>query len=326
MVNTEWSERGEVAGPSLLCLGRWVLDAPENLPISAKRRERLQAAMEGVRTALAFEDKFAMLADNLVEFEFGLLRISSAKMVGTRHTHDGFFEQKRELNRHLTNLLSTTRQYLDQNHKHIEPLLGGTDVSFKKLTNKEYDSSLGYRVMELLRNYVQHRNLGVHTMSVDSTWLNVQDDRERKLRYRTTAFLDLDFLSLDDDFTQKEREVIGELRSQPIESDIPMLAREYVAALSRIHKATREALKPKIDDWKGEVKAAFADYTATFPTVPMAGLCVMWRHPDRTATKVLDIFSEPIDRLEKTETHTLCPINLGRAHVSSEYVPTRRKK
>lgn len=315
-----------VAGPSLLALGRWVLGAPENLPISEERHPSLREAMEGVRTVLGFEDKFAMVIDNLVEFEFGLLRISTIHSVRPFQTHDDFFGQKRELNRHLTNLLSTTRQYLDQNNKHIEPLLNGSDVSFKKRANEEYDSSLAYRTMELLRNYVQHRDLGVHTMTVDGSWIDMEDDEKKKLRNRTTAFLDLDHLSIGGDFSKKELGVIEELRGRPYQPDIPLLTRECVAALARIHKSVRKALKPKVDMWKGIVRKAIDDYGAAFPGVSVVGLCVMWRHPDRTGTKLLDVFPEPIDRLEKVEKINWCPANLGREYVSSEYVPTKWKK
>lgn len=317
---------GDVAGPSLLALGRWVLGAPENLPISAERHQSLREAMDGIRSVLGFEDKFAMTIDNLVEFEFGLLRISTIRSVRPLQTHDDFFSHKRELNRHLTNLLSTTRQYLDQNHKHIEPLLDGTEASFKTRTNEEYDGSLAYRTMELLRNYVQHRDLGVHIMTVDGSWIDVEDDEKKKLRNRTTAFLDLDHLCIGGDLSKKELGVIEELRSRPHQPDIPLLTREYVAALARIHKSVRKALKPKVDRWRALVRQAIDDYGAAFPGVGVVGLCVMWRHPDRTGTKLLDVFPEPMDRLEKVEKINWCPTSLGRGYVSSEYIPTKWKE
>ncbi|MGE3251435.1 MAG: hypothetical protein AB7L26_14455 [Hyphomonadaceae bacterium] len=316
----------DVAGPSLLALGRWVLGAPENLPISEERHQSLRDAMHGIRTILSFEDKFAMIIDNLVEFEFGLLRVSAIHSVRPFQTHGDFFGQKRDLNRHLTNLLSTTRQYLDQNHKHIEPLLGGTEVSFKKRTNDEYDGSLAYRTMELLRNYVQHRDLGVHIMTVDGSWIDIEDEEKKKLRNRTTAFLDLDHLSIGGDLSKKELGVIEDLRGCPHQPDIPLLTREYVAAVARIHKSVRKALKPTVDTWKAIVGKAIDDYSAAFPGVDVVGLSVMWRHPDRTGTKLLDVFPEPMDRLEAVQKINWCPTNLGREYVSSEYVPTKWKK
>jgi hypothetical protein len=65
-------EHNDVIGQSLLALGRWVIGAPEILPISEERHQHLRAAMDGLWTMLGFEDKFAMLVDNLVEFRIRL--------------------------------------------------------------------------------------------------------------------------------------------------------------------------------------------------------------------------------------------------------------
>ena len=282
--------------------------------------------MDGVRTVLGFEDKFAMMIDNLVDFELVLLRASSAQSVRPFQPNNDLFSRKRDLNRHLTNLLSTTRQYLDQNHKHIEPLLDGTGVSFKKRTNEEYDASLAYRSMELLRNYVQHRDLGIHTMNLDSSWIDIEEGDKQRLRFRTSALLDLDHVASGGDLTKKEESVIQELRDQPFQPDISILIREYVAALARIHKSVRDALTPKVDAWKAEIVKAVGDYVAAFPEKKVFGLCVLWRHANRTGTKLLEVFLEPVDRLEKIEMLNRCPTNLGRAYVSSEYVPLKWKK
>jgi hypothetical protein len=180
--------------------------------------------------------------------------------------------------------------------------------------------------MELLRNYVQHRDLGVHTLTLDRSWIETDEEKKGKLRCRTTVLLDLDYLMIGGCLNNKQQGVIKELRDQPFQPDIPLLLREYVTALARIHKTVRLALKLKVDEWKAEVRQAISDYATAFPGVSVVGLCVMHRHADYTGTKLLDVFAEPIDCLDKVEQLNWCPADLSKTYVSSEYVPLKWKR
>lgn len=78
----------------------------------------------------------------------------------------------------------------------------------KAITSPEYDARLGYRVMEALRNYVQHRGLPLHSITVGGGWIDTEEGRRRK--EKTTLYLNVDTLAEDKDF---KKDVLDELRS-----------------------------------------------------------------------------------------------------------------
>jgi hypothetical protein len=64
-------------------------------------------------------------------------------------------------NRRLANFLGSVRMYIDQS-QHDLSSLNMTECSkedFHRLTNEQYDKYIGYQIMELLRNYLQHEGI-----------------------------------------------------------------------------------------------------------------------------------------------------------------------
>jgi hypothetical protein len=110
--------------------------------------------------ALYIEQKLDMVVEDYFEFEMELLATSTRQMVQWNQDYYWFQEEINRLNRRIVNLLSVCRLYLDQSIHHLSCIYGkeGEKLNnIKKKISREYDSKLGFRVMEAMRNYVQHR-------------------------------------------------------------------------------------------------------------------------------------------------------------------------
>ena len=276
--------------------------------------------MDGIHIALGFEDTYSMILDNLLDLELALLRISATEMVRYSFDDADFFDQKRGLNRHLTNLLSTTRQYLDMTNRHVSPVLPDGAALFRTLTGDAFDASLAYRAMDTLRNYVQHRDLGVHTMTISGSWIGDLGSASRSLRYTTSVYLDLDHLENDGGFAEKGRRIFQELRNEPSKPDVTRLVRTFIGGLAGIHAALRSALEGNLVVWRAEVRDAIQEFGTQFPGESTLGLAVATVRPGMFRDAHYDVFEGPVERLSRLQRINSCPTNLGRTYVSSEFI------
>lgn len=138
-----------------LGLGPWHLATKAAIPIDQARRAALQQAEDGILAMLGFEDRYAMVIDNLMDLERHLFNWSLIDMLRPMQGFDDLFDHKRDANRFLGNLLSACRQYIDQTHHHIGPYLVGTALTTKSAFSEQYDAHLSYRVMEAPRDSVR---------------------------------------------------------------------------------------------------------------------------------------------------------------------------
>lgn len=307
--------------PGQLGLGPWHLGTKAAIPVTQARLNALTKAMDGIRIVLAFEDRFAMVIDNLMDLERHLFNWALHDMLRPFEGMDDLFTHKRDANRLLGNLLSSCRQYIDQTHHQLKAPLKGLAVTSKAALSEQYDAILGYRVMEALRNYVQHEDLGVHTVSVDGAWIDTPGKHQR--RYVVSIGLDLDHLSKA---TKFKAATLAELQALPVVPDLKQMIREYVSGLSTAHKKMRDALAVKVKAWSDELDAAFADVQAALPSEKLHSLMVFKQNDDGQREPLLDVFLNPRDRLRTLQRLNQTTLNLGPAYASSEALTPKPKK
>jgi uncharacterized protein YjiS (DUF1127 family) len=167
----------------------------DGIELSKGEYDAISRARMSVQAAVGVEQNFALLVDNYVEYERELLELASQLVVRPEASLKWREVQSQILraNRRLANLLSSARLYLDQLRSEIASLVPpaeGTTAQeeVKRYTKTAYDDRFGYRVMEALRNVVQHAGLGVRSISYphDSPGEN---QRRRELRHRAVPNL-----------------------------------------------------------------------------------------------------------------------------------------
>ncbi|MEJ0060857.1 MAG: hypothetical protein WDM79_15305 [Terricaulis sp.] len=301
--------------PGALGLGPWHLGTSIAIEIDVARHSALRAAVEGIIDLLAFEDRYAMVIDNLMDLERHLFNWSLIDMLRPMEGFAELFAHKRDANRHLGNLLSACRQYIDQTHHHLKQHFAKTPVTSQAALSEQYDLHLSFRVMEALRNYVQHEDLGVHSVSVGGSWLESSGNKAR--RYVVSIGLDLDHLAKA---TKFKAATLAELKALTKAPDLKQMIREYISALAVAHSKMRKALDLQVKEWIATIVEAFSDVQEAYPNEKLHWLAVFEQHENGTRTKLLDVGREPGERLTSLQRTNQTTLNLGPAYASTEAV------
>lgn len=300
-------------------LARLVLGSPKFVSITETEYAEIRRCREFLLEALFIEEKFDLVVDNYLEFETDLLDSAAREMVRGVQTWTAFQGERNQMNRRVVNLLSSCRLYLDHTRHHLSNMgdIGqAVEASVQAKISSQYDGSLGYRVMEALRNYVQHRGYPLHGVTFNASWI---DDRT-KLMYAVTPYMMLAELEEDGKF---KASVLEGLRSLGDKVDIKPMMREYVDGLGKIHNEVRVQLKSLIEQSDKVVRDAIDRYRKAEPAEDsVIGLAAV-RRDGRTYSDSIQLFEELLDYRKGFERKNRNLNNLAKRHVTSEIVRAR---
>lgn len=223
-----------------------------------KRVELTQADYELVKTARAnlivamgIEEKYDIVLQNYLDYERALLTLTLEKMLVRGMDWSSFMDDRQLINWKLFNLLAAARLYCDQVKHNVVSIYGKGSAQFEGICQRfaqEYDGSLAYRVMEKLRNHVQHRSLPVHGVSYPA-----RVRKGRAVRFTVEAFLDLEDLRAEGKFSPSVLEEIESRRGK--NPNVTPFVREYAEALGRIHGWVRATIDGDLKGWSDAVIA-----------------------------------------------------------------------
>jgi hypothetical protein len=228
--------------------------------ISEDEFKRVRRAKHSLVRILSLEAKFDLMLENYVDFERKLLELGLYQMIYSDLSWGSMHSDIQNLNRRITNLLSSGRLYLDHIMHDVAALDSTEDTVVASLRTKcseQYDRRLGYRVMEALRNHTQHRGLPVHQLSYPASW---EPPLRKNLVYRVVPSLKVAELREDGHF---KASIIRELDEVGPTVPVTPLVREYVEGLSSIHEAFRDLSQKDIQDWEAHFEWAWKCYADT---------------------------------------------------------------
>jgi hypothetical protein len=233
---------------------------PLLLDISDQEYVELKVASDSLSEALFIEEKFDIIVGNTFELEVEMLRCTEKFLM---FSDTSFTLEKLVLNRRIVNLLTACRLYFDHTGHHLSTLLGKNSDEFndiRRRASEQYDNCFGYRFMEAMRNFVQHRGYPIGELSPSSGLANrsVEVDhspsRGQPVRYDITPVVSVADLKKDGTF---KRAILNEIeRMDPPAVNLKLAIREYVEGISRIHGVTRRHLEDKISVWENTLKVA----------------------------------------------------------------------
>ena len=294
------------------------------MPVSANEADELLLAMADLKHLVAFEQKFDLLLENLMEMERELLnRALVTNLRGIQSTHD-MLDDQLAFARRLLNLMSAARTYVDHVKHHMSamhPSDATVQTAVAAFFADRYDASLAYRVMEALRNYSQHRGMPIHGFSYEPQWIDEDGGSRLEANYRIK--LDLALLREDKGF---KTTVLKELEEIGVEPDLKSTARAYVDELGKVHMSLRamvddrmEAARDRLFEWRER-------YAQSSGATSIVGLAVVDNtDPDRPRhlTGLADVPLGYLDRLRRRNGSLQ---NLSKKTVSSRVLPPKRRK
>jgi len=285
-----------------------------SIEIKKENYESLKVSKIILSEALAFEEKYEMLISNYLELEKEVLSLTAESMVIKNTNYSRFFDYRVTLNRRLVNLLTSTKLYIDQIHRHINKcFLNEYDVKeeIKELFSSEYDSSFEYRFMEALRNFVQHYGLAVH-----STY--------NKKRFVPPSNSNIEFnFSF---YTHKSELANGNKFKKLVYDEMPekveliSATRIYIGALSRIHYKIRLYIEKNISEARRLFEYTIKKYETDNNTDSTALYAIMYTpsEPNDKIEEQIPILLDWDDIRIELEKKNIGISNLGKMFVSSE--------
>jgi hypothetical protein len=291
---------------------RRTLDCRDSIDTTSDQFDAAKLAKERLIEALGVEEKFNLLLENYAEFETALLGISLRRTIFMGQDWSESQNDIHTVNRRIVNLLTTSRLYLDQISHNMNSMYGaGALASLKKALSDEYDSSLGFRALEALRNYVQHRDLPVRRLIYGASREANMSQSKRTL----TPSLSIERLKQEGKF---KASILKELVATGGEFiDLKPIIREAMESYGRVQAFVRQLIATDIAQSDSIVLGIKESFQAQFgPNV--TGLAVVSANDKGKTVEYVQIFDELIQRRNWLETRNPALTRYNAEVISSE--------
>jgi len=279
----------------------------------------IKNARQNLLEVLFLEEKLDLVTENFYEYETELLSIASRMMIFNNDDHVAMSRERNLIGRRIVNLLSAGRMYIDQSVQHVEKIYGIPSPNLETIKNEikiQYDKSLGYRVMEALRNYVQHRGFPIHSMKFSHRRVDIDDDFQ--LLHRAIPLIGVAELAEDGNF---KKSVLEELKNIQHNDwvDAKPLIREYTEGICNIHEKVREIVRPDLVKWERILDDTIEKFQNKFgKDVPLAGLIIAPTENDGRWAETETIHKGSIERRQALEKKNRVFVNLHKRYASNE--------
>lgn len=232
------------------------------IEISEDEFNSLSLAKETLLEINEIEEYLDCLVENYYELERELLEMTLRYALFRDLDHVSFSIERTKTNRRLANLLSSTRGYLDRLERFSKKSEFATilEAKMKNFRARAYDENLSYRLLEGLRNYIQHFGHGVHIFTHDSKW--VETDFGEAIKNNSILSLEVHIL---EQAKIVKKCIANELKEIGQIVDLRPHIRNYVALIGQIHLDFKEEFKSKIEEFDKKIIQSISNYLDTFP-------------------------------------------------------------
>lgn len=233
-------------------LGMLTLDPKQWHHIDASSYETIREHKANLLYALEIEERFDILLGNYVEFEEDILKMSLRHVVIRKQDPNDLNTQRREMNRRIANFLSSAMLYRDHLKHDIRSIFGKgspQEIDLEKEISFHYDRSFSYRLMEAIRNYVQHRGVAASSVSVKFQLTELQPGAQ--VACTVTPHMMKKFLLADPKFKASIRQ---EIEALPDTTDLKPHIREYMTRLNLLNNWVRSLLNDECSTWETTIR------------------------------------------------------------------------
>jgi len=261
------------------------------LEISDREFDEAKVAKQNLLEVLSIEEKFNLILENYAEYENELLTLSLKHMIFSGRDWSSFENEIHIISRRLINLLTICRLYIDQIPHNLNSIYGagsGKIEMLKGRMSQEYDSNLGYRVLEALRNYVQHRGLPIYRLEYNAS--RQENTSGIYFKHIITPYLSVSRLKEEKRFKSV---VLNELETIRDLIDLKPLVRQYMESLGRVHQFIRELLTNDVTKWDSAILQIQKLYCDQFAEDAL-GLAVVVQENDSNRAETIQIFDDMI--------------------------------
>jgi hypothetical protein len=259
--------------------------------------EKIKTAKSKSSLALSVEEKFKLLLENYEEFEKELLDLTLTAALFSAGDWSAGQDEIHSINRRVINLLTTTRLYRDQLRQSFKLMYGPDGLrSLVARQRQQCNVSFAYRIVEELRNYVQHTDLPICGLTLSNT---VKSRSPLLLVHSLTPTLSVSNLTehVRERSTKDARltPLVVELDNLPETLDLKLLLRQSMESYAAIHEFVRDFMNLECAEFDQVITEHIKSFADRFGT-EFIGLSVVEANESGEITQNVAIFEEPIDR------------------------------
>jgi hypothetical protein len=297
---------------TILLLGQY-----KPVALSQERFEAIKTAQKSLFVLLGIEEKLNVLMDNYEEFELELFSQNLHYMLFLDSNWTSFTTDLHTLNRRIANLLTSSRLYIDQVRHELSSLFGKDSNEFKQFSqacSQEYDGYAGYRVMEQLRNIMQHQTPPLHNLS--RTNERVEHGEGYLPKSSTTVYISLSQLKTT---AQIKTRVLADLEQAQTDDQVKIkpLVREYIDCINRLHRSVRTLLAPHFQNWHKVFQDAIIDLKQQFGN-DITGAGILARDDSGAKVESHYLVEDAIKRIENLQQRNPCVARFKLRYISTE--------
>lgn len=297
------------------CLTVNVLDRNPEIEISKEKFEDIKQCIAILSAALAVEEKYEIVTCNYLEYEQDLLSCALAHQLRFSADYIDMFDEITKFNRRITNILTSTRMYMDHMPRHLSkclPAEGSAEVKsfFEGLKHGEYDAYFEYAFLEALRNHLQHAGLCISQVTLDNRNYEVNDGG-RLWENRTLVFTDKKLLSGNPEFKKNI------LNKMPDKVELTTAIRVYIGCISRMHDKIRNRIQISVEAARASLEETLKKYNSQCASPTNIVHANRYTSTQYSPVEVLLIFFEWDNIRIKLQNKNTKKTNLSRHYVSN---------
>lgn len=302
-----------------------VSGSPGILYITKPMYYRILQARKNLFDILAIEDNFDLAFESFCDYENTLLTLSARFMIFNELDYFLGGNDKIKIINRIVNLLTCCTMYLDQSSHFFSCIYGKDSQQFQEqeiAKHNQYDSTVEYRIVDSLRDYVQHRGFPVHSISYPSRLTDLKNVPNSSISYSVTPYLGITVLSDDIKIKSSVKKDMKEYPNQTEYGiDIRPLIRQYMESIGLIHLRIRELLDPDINQWEKTIFSVAEMYKSEFgKDQSLLGLSLCRFDVNRHLLEQIRIFNEFIERRHKLVLKNHRFTNLHKRFVTNECI------
>lgn len=245
-------------------LTRLVIGPTTFVAIGRADYEAISEAKNQLLECLLLEDGFDLVVENYLELETTLLRAAVRDVLGDPPFEQRSHDDMNLFNRRFANLLTVCKMYRDQAPARVKRLFPENRRKMSEMKARFdglRDSRLGYAVMEILRDDVQHAGFPVHALTYGQANVGPGAVKANVVPYVSVDRILEDHRdSRDLKMTEQLRRKLGDRSGDKL--DLRNLVRDYIEGLASVHDGLRKDLHTKIEHWDAILESARSQYQA----------------------------------------------------------------